>query len=135
MKYIATKNPHSNKWFPRSISSGKTISTDRLMIEIAKASTVSPADVAGVLRALADAMTDHLCDGDKVQLDNIGTFYLMAEARGNGVATEEEVSPNQINRVNVRFAPQKTHIGGGMGKIPTLANGNITWERSVGKSS
>lgn len=35
----------------------------------------------------------------------------------------------------LRFTPQKTHIGGGIGKISTLANGKITWERSGGKLS
>ncbi len=133
MKFKAQYNKHSEKWFPRSISSGKTVTTNRLMNEVAKASTVAPADVAAVLRALADAMCDHLCDGDKVKLDNIGTFYLMADASGNGVASEKEVTASQINRVNVRFAPEKVRIGGGGGhqnSIPTLANGNITWERA-----
>ena len=133
MKYIAQYNGRLGKYFARSISSGKTVTTNRLMNEVAKASTVAPADVAAVLRALADAMCDHLCDGDKVKLDNIGTFYLMADASGNGVATEKEVTASQINRVNVRFAPEKVRVGGGGGhqnSIPALANGNITWERA-----
>jgi len=46
MKYIAHYNGKVQKWFPRSVNSGKTISTDRLMEEIANASTVAPADVA-----------------------------------------------------------------------------------------
>lgn len=133
MKYIAQYNGRLGKYFARSISSGKTVTTKRLMSEVAKASTVAPADVAAVLQALSEAMCDHLCDGDKVKLDNIGTFYLMADASGNGVATEKEVTASQINRVNVRFAPEKVRIGGGGGKqnsIPALANGNITWERA-----
>jgi len=133
MKFIAQLNPRVNKWFARSVTSGKIVTTDRLMKEVAKASTVAPADVAAVLRALADAMCDHLCDGDKVKLDNIGTFYLMADASGNGVNTAEEVTASQINRVNVRFTAEKVKVGGGGGNknlIPALANGNITWERT-----
>ncbi len=133
MKFIAHYNGKLDKWYARSVFSGKTITTNRLMNEVAKASTVAPADVAAVLRALADAMCDHLCDGDKVKLENIGTFYLMADARGNGVNTEKEVTASQINRVNVRFAPEKVRVGGGGGNkntIPALANGNITWERT-----
>ena len=125
MKYIAHYNGKVQKWFPRSVNSGKTISTDRLMEEIANASTVAPADVAATLRAL--------CDGDKVKLDNIGTFYLMADASGNGVASEDLVDSSQINRVNVRFAPQKRRVGGGGGSknsIPVLASGEIRWERA-----
>ena len=133
MKYIAHYNGKVQKWFPRSVNSGKTISTDRLMEEIANASTVAPADVAATLRALCDAMRGHLCDGDKVKLDNIGTFYLMADASGNGVASEDLVDSSQINRVNVRFAPQKKRVGGGGGSkntIPVLASGEIRWERA-----
>jgi len=133
MKYVPFFNARSGKWFARSVSSGKTVSTDRLMEEIANASTVAPADVAATLRALCDAMRGHLCDGDKVKLDNIGTFYLMADASGNGVASEDLVDSSQINRVNVRFAPQKRRVGGGGGaknSIPVLASGEIRWERA-----
>ena len=132
MKYIAQLNKRVNKYYARSISSGKTITTARLMAEVAGASTVAPADVAAVLRALSDAMRGHLSDGDKVKLDNIGTFYLMADASGNGVATEAEVSAQQINRVNVRFTAQKKRVGGG-GKalqVPVLVSDDIRWERA-----
>lgn len=132
MKYIAQLNKRVNKYYARSISSGKTITTARLMDEVASASTVAPADVAAVLRALSDAMRGHLSDGDKVKLDNIGTFYLMADASGNGVATEAEVSAQQINRVNVRFTAQKKRVGGG-GKamqVPVLVSDDIRWERA-----
>ena len=137
MKYIAQFNKRVNKWFARSISSGKTITTARLMDEVAGASTVAPADVAAVLRALCDAMRGHLSDGDKVKLDNIGTFYLMADASGNGVATEAEVSAAQINRVNVRFTPQKRRVGGsGKGmQVPVLVSDDIRWERADGSES
>ena len=85
------------------------------------------------VEALSDAMRGHLSDGDKVKLDNIGTFYLMADASGNGVASEDLVDSSQINRVNVRFAPQKRRVGGGGGSknsIPVLASGEIRWERA-----
>lgn len=132
MKYKAFFNKRANLYYARSISSGKTITTARLMDEVANSSTVAPADVAAVLRALSDAMRGHLSDGDKVKLDNIGTFYLMADASGNGVATEAEVSAQQINRVNVRFTAQKKRVGGG-GKalqVPVLVSDDIRWERA-----
>lgn len=130
MKYIAVFIRRNNKYYARSLNSGKTVTTERLMDEVANASTVAPADVAAVLRALSDAMRGHLCDGDKVKLDNIGTFYLTADASGNGVATEEEVSSTQINRVNVRFAAQKKRVGGSKTMVPALASGDIRWERA-----
>ena len=128
MKYIAAYNAHSGKWFPRSKNSGKTVTTEELCDEISD-STVSAADVLAVLRSLRSAMTRHLCAGDKVKLDNIGTFYLVAEASGNGVAKEEDVTSSQINRVNVRFNAQKVSGLGGQNSIPALAAGTIRWER------
>ena len=129
MKYIAFYNGRVKKWFPRSVNSGKTITTETLCDEVSD-STVSAADVLAVLRSLRSAMTRHLCAGDKVKLDNIGTFYLVADASGNGVAKEEDVTPNLINRVNVRFAAQKVTGLGGQKSIPALAAGTIRWERT-----
>ena len=103
MKYISFFNARSGKWFARSLSSGKTITTARLMDEVANASTVAPADVAAVLRALSDAMRGHLSDGDKVKLDNIGTFYLMADASGNGVATLMMAAGAGVDIVDAAF--------------------------------
>ena len=129
MKYKASYNAHSKKWFPRSINSGKTVSTDEICEEVSD-STVSAADVLAVLRSLRSAMTRHLCAGDKVKLDNIGTFYLVADASGNGVAKEEDVTANLINRVNVRFLAQKVNGLGGQKNIPALAAGTIRWEKT-----
>ena len=130
MKFKGQYNKQSNKWFPRSITSGRTVSTEDISTEIADMGTVSHGDVVAVLRDLRTVMTRHLTQGDKVKLDNIGTFYLMADASGNGVATEEEVDASQINRVNVRFTPQKMRsVGGLQQQIPALAAAEIRWEK------
>ena len=134
MKYIALYNKPAKKWYPKSVSSGKTVSTEEICEEISD-STVSPADVLAVLRSLRSAMTRHLCAGDKVKLDNIGTFYLVADASGNGVAKEEDVTANLINRVNVRFLAQKISGLGGQKNIPALAAGTIRWEKTTPAST
>ena len=41
MKYIAAFSSRNNKYYARSISSGKTVTTARLMEEVASASTVA----------------------------------------------------------------------------------------------
>ena len=56
MKYIAFYNGRVKKWFPRSVNSGKTITTETLCDEVSD-STVSAADVLAVLRSLRSAMT------------------------------------------------------------------------------
>ena len=133
MKYTAVYNKRANRWFPRSLNN-RTVTTEQLCEEVSD-STVSAGDVLAVLRTLHDAMKRHLCAGDKVKLDNIGTFYLMAGASKNGVATEEEVTANQFNKVNVRFTPQKVTGLAGQKNVPALAAGTIRWERATSGST
>ena len=104
--------------------------------EIAAASAMTRADVLAVLDQLSEQMIKHLVRGDKVKLDGIGTFYLTAKATGNGVDSEKEVSPQQINKVMVRFTAEKQpSMGGVKAHIPTLAASNIEWVRVPIKGS
>ena len=65
-----------------------------------------------------------------MKLDGIGNFYLTATAKGNGVDTADEVSPQQINKVMVRFLAEKmSSVGGIKGNSPTLAAAQINWQR------
>ena len=106
------------------------MTTKQLCDDIAQASTVAPADVLAVLRSLSDAMVKYLVEGRSVKLDGIGKFYLTATAKGNGVKKEEDVSPQQINKVMVRFlAEKKNSVGGIKSNIPTLAAAQINWQR------
>lgn len=109
---------------------GRDVTTKQLCDDIAQASTVAPADVLAVLRSLSYAMVKYLVEGRSVKLDGIGNFYLTATAKGNGVENEEDVSPQQINKVMVRFlAEKKSSVGGIKSKIPALASAQINWQR------
>lgn len=46
MKYIAVFSHRNNKYYARSLNSGKTVTTERLMDVVANASTVAPATAA-----------------------------------------------------------------------------------------
>ena len=100
---------------------------------------MAPADVLAVLRSLSDSMVKYLVEGRSVKLDGIGNFYLTATAKG--VDTADEVSPQQINKVMVRFLAEKqSSVGGIKSSIPTLAAAQINWQRveataSTGSSS
>ena len=99
----------NKKWYPRSVLVGSPVSTEQVAKRLAVESTVAPADVMAVLQALSGVMGDYMAQGRSVKLDGIGTFYFTANAEGNGVATPEEVSVNQINGVKVRFTPETTY--------------------------
>ena len=130
MYYKARQQKRNGKWYPQSVLHGRAVTTKQLCDDIAQASTVAPADVLAVLRSLSDAMVKYLVEGRSVKLDGIGNFYLTATAKGNGVETEEDVSPQQINKVMVRFlAEKKNSVGGIKSNIPTLAAAQINWQR------
>ncbi len=130
MKWIPYFQKDKGQWFSKSVSHSKAVTTEELCEDIAAASTMSPADVTGVVRALSDAMVKYLADGRPVKLDRIGTFRLTASASGNGVEREEDCSAAQFNSVTVRFLPDKRRRPGGQsGHVPVLALGSIPWER------
>lgn len=116
------QQPVNKKWYPRSILVGTPISTEEVSETLAAESTVSPADVLAVLRALSGVMGKYMAQGRSVRLDGIGTFYFTANAEGNGVATPEEVSVKQIKGVKVRFLPETSYVRTGTnGRVATRA--------------
>lgn len=130
MKWLPYFQKDKGLWYPKSVSHSKAVSTEQLCDDIAAATTLSPADVTGVVRALSDAMVKYLVDGRPVKLDRIGTFRLTASAAGNGVEREEDCSAAQFNGITVRFLPDKRRrVGGLKVNMPVLALSQIVWER------
>ena len=137
MKWFPVYMKNRKKWFPKSVSHSRAVTTEQLCKDIAQSSTVAPGDVTAVLRTLSDAMVKYLADGRPVKLDNIGTFRLVASASGNGVDKEEQVTTDQFNKMMVRFLPEKVSAVGGIKSqsIPVLANTEIQWERTEPKKT
>lgn len=137
MKWVPFFMKNEGKWFPRSVSHSRAISTEQLCRDIARSSTVSPGDVVAVLRTLSDEMVKYMVNGYPVKLDNIGTFRLVASASGNGVDSADKVSADQFNKMMVRFLPQKVGNLSGIKSrnIPVLANAQIQWERTEPKQT
>ena len=120
-------------WYPQSVLVGNTVTTDQISKRIANESTVAPADVLAVLKALSGVMGDYMAQGRSVKLDGIGSFYFQASASGNGVDRKELVSANQINGVKVKFIPETTYKRGGGGSakgrraVRALTDVDIEW--------
>ncbi len=95
---------------------------------------MAPADVLAVLRSLSDSMVKYLVENRSVKLDGIGNFYLTE--RGNGVDTADVVSPQQINKVMVRFLAEKqSSVDGIKSSISSLAAAQINWQRGDASAS
>ena len=112
----------------QSCFSGKSGTTEQVAKRLAVESTVSPADVRAVLTALGGVMGDFMAQGRSVKLDGVGSFYFTASTVSNGVATEKEVSANQIKGVRVRFIPETRYRGAGKGRVSTRGLSDVDIE-------
>ena len=124
----------NGKWYPKSVLVGSPVTTEQVAKRLAAESTVSPADVRAVLTALGGVMGDYMSQGRSVKLDGVGSFYFTAVTNKNGVATEEEVTANQISGVRVRFIPETRYRGAGKGRVSTrgLSDIDIEWNEWKG---
>ena len=88
-----------------------------------------------VLTALGGVMGDFMAQGRSVKLDGVGSFYFTAVTNKNGVATEKEVSANQISGVRVRFYSRNpiSWSRQGQGVYPRLSDVDIEWNEWKGK--
>ena len=62
-------------------------------------------DVKHVIEALVEEVQENLAKGNKVKLNQFGTFYMTFCCPG--VATSAECTVKNIKRVNIRFVPDK----------------------------
>ena len=133
--YKKTKMKVNGKWYPKAVLVSSPATTEQVAKRLAAESTVSPADVRAVLTALGGVMGAFMDQGSSVKMDGVGSFYFTAVTNKNGVATEKEVSANQISGVRVRFIPETRYRGAGKGRVSTrgLSDVDIEWNEWKGK--
>ena len=126
--YKKSKQKVNGKWYPRSVTVGKPVTTDEVADRLARISTVSRGDTYAVLKELGGVLGDSMAEGRTVKLDGVGTFYYTAAANGQGVDTPEEVSAKQITGVRVRFIPETGRNSNNQVVTRSLVSENIFWE-------
>ena len=117
----------NGKWYPKSVTVGKPVTTKEVSDRLAQISTVSRADTNAVLMELAGVLADYMSQGRTVKLDGLGTFYYTLTAGGNGVESADKVSVSQIAGVRVRFIPEATKNSGSKTMNRSLISDNIFW--------
>lgn len=122
-------------WYPRSITVGKPVETQELANRIARESTVSPADVHAVIRAMPQVMMDFMKESRAIHLEGLGWFRYTTLSTGKGVATREEVNSNQITGLRVHFTPDRTRNMQGGYDRSLIADEGITFMEWLGKDS
>lgn len=74
-----------------------------LTSEIEKISTVSGADIRGVLYAMVDVITNKLADSEIVRLGELGAFQVSISSEGH--EKEEDVKASSIKGGKILFRP------------------------------
>lgn len=114
---------------------GKTIlSLTRLSVKNYLSDNL-PADTHAVLRALPNIMADFMKESRAVHFEGLGWFRYTTVSAGNGVATKEEVSSDQITGLRVQFTPDRTRNMSGGYTRALIADEGITFVEWLGKES
>lgn len=88
-----------------TVVGSRTVTSKELAKEIAASCTVKEADVAGVLTALSQRVQRTLLNGDRVELDDIGTLSVTLTC-GNKHRSDN-VTAHDIKVRRIAFAPSK----------------------------
>ena len=125
--YIKKQAKVNNKWYPRSITVGKPVSTDNVADKLAELSTVTRGDAYAIMKNLGSVMASYMAAGRTVKLEGVGTFYYTAKANKQGVDTADEVSADQIKAVRVRFIPEVNRMSNRQVSTRSLINNELFW--------
>ena len=74
-------------WYPRSVTIGTPVETQEFAKRLARESTVSPADVHAVIRAMPEVMADFMKESRAVHLEGLGWFRYTTLAKRRSAAT------------------------------------------------
>ena len=106
---IQRRDPRDSSAIPKfyaSLKKVQTIDLDYIANELAEKSSISKGDVISIITNLTDLVPKELSNGRTVNLGKLGTFWLNISSKGYD--NEQEVSPEAIKKVNVRFKPSRT---------------------------
>ncbi|ERI88618.1 putative DNA-binding protein [Bacteroides pyogenes F0041] len=121
------------KYYPQVVTVGKAADTQEVARRIARESTLSPADVHAVIRALPEVMSQIMSEGRSVSLDGLGSFRYTGVV-GKTVDRAEDVSADLFTSIRVRFTPARERRDLGAGYTRALV-GNISFTEWQGKTA
>lgn len=114
-------------WYPKAITTGVPITTDKIADKLSLLSTVTRGDTYAVLKNLGGVMADYMAMGRTVKIEGVGTFYYTAATNKRGVATPDEVNSGQINGIRVRFLPEVKRSSGKQITTRSMVDTDVDW--------
>ncbi len=108
LKYniIQRRDPRDQSAPPKFYATLKrvqNIDLDYIANELAEKSAITKGDVMSIITNLMDLIPKELSMGRTINLGKLGTFWL--NINSEGFENEDEVGPEAIKKVNVRFRP------------------------------
>ena len=97
------KSTKKNPTMAVSIVNSEVITTEQLAKDINRACSITEADVAAVLQALGQRIGDALLDGNRVEIDHIGTFSLALTCKNK--RKEDHITSKDIEVSRIVFSP------------------------------
>lgn len=112
-KFTKIKNTNSKttaygKYFARAVYNRKPVSTEEIAQYIQDNASVTSSDVKAVLDQLGAAMNHFFRRGEKVYLQDIGTFKVGFSSLGYEKA--DDLTANAIYSPRVLFQPETEHV-------------------------
>jgi putative DNA-binding protein len=94
----------TKKWYASIVTDGE-LDIDDIVKQIEKFSSLSEADIRGVVIAVENVIQEALADSKIVRLDKLGTFYPTLSS--GGAATEKDFNQSLIKSAGVNYRPGK----------------------------
>ncbi|WP_300701213.1 HU family DNA-binding protein [Bacteroides sp.] len=102
-----------------------TVDIDVLAASIQKNCSMTKGDVKHVIEALVEEIQANLANGDKVKLNQLGTFHMTF--RCPGVEASDKCTVKNIKKVNIRFSPDKELRLVNNSNVQTKSPSNVTF--------
>jgi predicted histone-like DNA-binding protein len=90
----------------QSAGSSRVWTLSKLAAQIEETSSLSKGDVVHTVGILTTEIRKVLVCGDRVKIPELGTFFMTLSCKG--AETKEELSVRNIEKVNIRFLPDKS---------------------------
>lgn len=111
----------------RAVTQKRPATTDEVAQRLSLMSTVTPGDTYAVLMNLGGVLASMMAEGRSVYLKGVGSFFYTCRSTQQGVDTPEEVGPQQITEVKVRFIPEYSRGQRGQVIGRTLVDSHLEW--------
>ena len=100
---LTGKSTAKNPTMGVSIVNSKVVTTQDMADAINHASSITQSDVVAVLQAVGQRITEALLDGDRIEIDHVGTFSLTLTC-GNK-RKEDHITSKDISVSRISFTP------------------------------